>query len=306
MIIRYGSFAYFLPIVILAAAVVLLYFALRKASSRAKSAAVFVLAVLNIIQHIFKQFIWPHYFGDPYPATINTAYNMCATLILITPFVLLSRSSAWKQFMTYVGTAAGALTFVVPYWYIGGTLFQWDVLRYYACHGLLLATSLLPALWGLHKIKWRDFYKLPFMFFSLLIFIAFNYMVCWALGINGGGDGDFFEILYNSNPLWMMHPGDNFTFIVPVIDLFTPDIFFGDGTRPYTPILWYAIPLTLAMWIFAFAFDAIIDRRRFVADCSASARALKDMFFGVTPVLPLSRRVKYRAPKFRYKRYRRR
>ncbi len=304
MIIRYGSFAYFLPMLVAAAAVAGLYFAMRKRSARAKSAAVALLAAVNLIQHLFKQFVWPHYFGDAFPATINTAYNMCAALIIVTPFVLVSKSTAWKQFMAYVGTAAGALTFVLPYWYIGQTLWQWDALRYYVCHGLLLCTSLLPALWGLHKISWRDFYKLPFIFFFMQILIAFDHLVCWTLGVNG--EGEFFDVLYEANPLWMMHPGENFAFVIPLIDALTPDIFFGDGSRPYVPILWYAVPLTLAMWVLAFALDAAADRRRFVSDMRLFAGAVRAKFFGVAPVLPFSRRVKYRLPKFRCGRRKRR
>lgn len=308
MIINYGSAAYFIPFIVTAAVVVALFFALRRCSARVKTAAVFVLALINILQHVLKQFIYPHYFGNPYPDLINTAYNMCATLIIITPFVLLSKSRALKQFLSYVGTVAGVITMIVPHWYIGQTFFQWDVLRYYLCHGLLVATSLLPSLWGLYKFFWRDFWKLPFIFFGLLILIAFNDLVFYTVGLMGDWSaGNFFSILYDINPCWMMHPNEGFAWLVPVIDFFTPDIFMGDAAtgRPYTPILWYAVPLILLFWVLGFVLGALLDRKNFVSDMRALGSFVRDATAQSVCPRGLSLKVKYKKARFSLKRIRR-
>ena len=97
MIIDYGSAAYFIPFLITALAVAALYFAFRGRTAHTKRAVVLVLAALNIAQHILKQFIYPHYESMAYPDLINTAYNMCATLILITPFVVLFGGRAFAR-----------------------------------------------------------------------------------------------------------------------------------------------------------------------------------------------------------------
>lgn len=279
MIIDYGSVAYFIPIIITAAAAFGLFFAFRRRTERTKKLVIFILMAVNILQHLLKQFVWPHYWGREYPELMNGAYNMCATLILIGPFVLISKSGAFKQFLCYVGTAAGLLTMFVPYWYIGKTMWQWDVLRYYFCHGLLTVTSVLPAMWGIYKFNWRDFYKFPFIFFALLILIAFNQLVFYALGIIGEGQ-NFFAVLYVNNPCWMMHPNDNFSFLIPVIDFFTPDIFFADEAagRPYTPILWYAIPMFLLFCVLGILLGALLDNARFVADVKAFAHSVRSLF----------------------------
>ena len=299
MVINYGSAAYFIPFIATAAFVALLYFIFRRRSARAQTAVIFVICAVNILQHFLKQFIYPHYAGMAYPDLINTAYNMCATLIIITPFVLFSKNSAFRPFLACVGTVAGVLTMIVPHWYIGQTFFQWDVLRYYLCHGLLVSTSLLPALWGLYKFRWYDFIKFPFLFFLLLILIAFNDLVFWCLGVVGNyADGKFFDFIYQANPCWMMHPNDGFGFVRDIIDIFTPDIFFGDGAKPYTPILWYAIPVTLLFWVLGFIVCALIDRRRFVCDMRAFCAFIRRIF-GRSKVIPVrGNKIKYAKPRF--------
>lgn len=301
MIIDYGSAAYFIPFLITALAVAALYFAFRGRTARTKRVVVLVLAALNIAQHLLKQFIYPHYESMAYPDLINTAYNMCATLILITPFVVLFGGRAFKQFVSYVGTAAGVLTMIVPHWYIGQTFFQWDVLRYYLCHGMLVATSLLPALWRLHRFNWRDFLKFPFLFFFMLIIIAFNDLIFWCLGVVGDyTDGKFFDMLYEANPCWMMHPDEGFGWLKDVIAVFTPDIFFGDAAsgKPYVPVLWYAIPVTLLFWVLGFALGALLDGKRFIADMRAARARVCRIFSrgGVCPVAGV--RIKYVRPEF--------
>lgn len=303
MNIEYGSAGYFLPMLIIFVFTAVMYFALRGRSARVQKLAVFILAAVNVLQHLLKQFIYPHYWGDAYPDMINTAYNMCAALILLTPFVLFLRGTVFKQFIAYVGTAAGLLTMFVPYWYIGQTLFQWDVLRYYLCHGLLFAASLLPALWGLYKFSWRDFWKMPFVFFFVLILIIFNYFVFWCLGVGVDNTSEsFFQTISNANPLWVMHPDEQFAFIIPVIDFFTPNIFFPQGEGGmYTPVLWYAIPITLLMWVLGFALGALIDRKNFVSDMRAFAAIFRRR--AVARVCPAAgTRVKYKRPQSALKR----
>lgn len=301
MVMQYGSPAYFFYPVIIFALAVLLWLALRRRKDRVKKIAVMALMLVNLAQHILKQFIWPHYWGDDYPQLINTAYNMCATLIILSPFIFISKSGLWKDFITYFGAGAGLVTMAVPYWYIGQSLWQWDILRYYTCHGLLFITSLLPVLTGLHKINWRNFYKLPFVFFLCLIIIAFNDLVCYVLGIFGdGSSGDFFEALYEANPCWMMHPDDGFSWLIPVIDVFTPDIFMGGDGEPYTPLLWYAIPIYVLICILGFALGAAIDRKRFAADM----RAVADFFRGKARGRRTAGAVRYRKRTFAVKRKR--
>ena len=74
---------------------------------------------------------------------------------------------------------------------------------------------------------------------------------------------------------------EQFDFIVPVIDFFTPDIFMGDAAsgKPYTPLLWYFIPMYLLIAAVTFAVTALADRTRFREDLRAfrtKVKALKE------------------------------
>ena len=153
------------------------FFLLRKRRPAIQKLALLILMLLNIGQHLAKSIVWPHLWGTGF-SLINTAYNVCAFLILLSPFALLSKSQGLKDFMTYVGTCGPLLAITVPYWFTGQDLLQWEVARFYVCHDLLIATSVLPALLGLHRPSYKSFWKIPLLFFLMLILILFNDAVC--------------------------------------------------------------------------------------------------------------------------------
>lgn len=265
MIMQYGNFAYFFYPILVIAFTVGAYFLLRRRTERTKRIVLLAMMLVNILQHFLKKFIYPQYWGTAFDWRICTAYNLCALLIIIAPLVLLGRSALWKDFLILFGTNAGVVTMAVPYWYIGETIWQWDVFRYYFCHGLLSSSSLLIALLGLRRPDWRNFWKIPFMFFLSLILVCFNDIVVWAVR---GAEGDLWQVLYGYNPCWLFHPIEQFGFIVPVIDFFTPDVFMGDLAtgEPFTPLMWYFIPMYLLIAVLAFIITALADHKQFAED----------------------------------------
>ena len=71
-----------------------------------------------------------------------------------------------------------------------------------------------------------------------------------------------FLLLIRGKKAFLFHPVEQFDFIVPVIDFFTPDLFMGDPAtgKPYTPLLWYFIPMYLLIALLSFAAMALADR----------------------------------------------
>lgn len=245
MTISYGSPAYCLYLFVSAAVVILIYRLFRYRSERAKGAVLFILAGLNLFQHLFKFIVWPHLYGTGFNLR-NTAYNVCAYMIMITPFVLASKNMLWRQFTTYIGTAGGALALIVPQWFIGQTIFRWEFLRFWTCHTLLLATSILPPLWNQTRFYARDGWKTAALFFLMLFVILADNVVFICGGFYKGGNKDtLYESLLVLNPLWMMRPPELFPWLKRVIELLTFPFFLGNGERPYTPILWYFLPMFL-------------------------------------------------------------
>lgn len=261
MTIQYGSFAYFLYIFIALGLTAGIYFLLRKRKEKTKKIAVFCLMFVNTFQHFFKFIFWPHLFGTGF-GHINTLYNMCAFLIVISPLILLSKSDTWKNFITYVGSVAGMIAMVVPHWFIGLNAFSWEAIRFYFCHTFLFMTSILPALLGIYKINYRVFWKLPFLLFFGMVIIVFNDFVCVSLGFIDV-KGDFYGWLYSVNTMFIMHPPEAFPIMEKICAVFTPEYLEGIA------FLWLVIPMYLLIAIVSFAIGALVDNKRFKSDFKA-------------------------------------
>ncbi len=266
--------AYFICLLLAAAFIVAMYFLLRKAPMKIKKMTLLLLMLVNIFQHLGKGMVWPHLFGTGF-GHINTAYNVCAFLILLSPFALFSKNSALKDFMTYVGTIGPSLAIIVPYWFQGQNVFTWEAARFYFCHNLLIATSILPALLGMSKPNYKNFWKISLLFFLMLILIVFNDIVCVSLGWLGNGTETLFEALYSANPCMVMHPAlpNGFGFVLDLIRAFTPAAFWGSAEKPFVPLLWYAIPVFLAIALLAFLFGILFDGKRFREDVKKLRRS---------------------------------
>ena len=238
----------------------LLWFLLRGRSKTVQKAVVFALALVNFLQHMLKIYIYPQYWGESFGAR-STAYNMCAFLIMASPFILLFGSELWRNFITYVGSVAGCISIFVTYWMSEPLEEQ---LRFVICHALLFLTSCLPALLGIYKINWRKCWRLPFVFYGCLMVLIVNDVVTYTMGIVGDlGSTTLHEFLIRENPCWAMGAPDGYPFVEKLVGFFTPAVFSG------VPILWYAIPLFLLMTLGALGLGALFDHERFVADFAA-------------------------------------
>ncbi|MDE7158494.1 MAG: hypothetical protein K2N74_02870, partial [Clostridiales bacterium] len=173
MILQYGSNAYIFYLLVSAVILAGIYLIFRKRSLQAKKWLLATLVLINVLQHLFKSFVYPHLYGMGFGLQ-NTAYNVCAVLILLSPFTLFGKDSFFKVFVAYAGTVAGTLSLLLPYWFIGQTIFTWEFLRFYVCHLLLLLTSALPLMWGIRRAGYRDFWKSGFALFFLLGIVLLN------------------------------------------------------------------------------------------------------------------------------------
>ncbi len=244
MLINYGSFMYCAYILLAIGICVGLYFLIRNRSEKTKKIVVLIIALLNFIQHVFKVWIYPQYAGNG-ELYLITAYNICAFLIMVSPFIILFGNSMLKNFITYVGTVAGMIAMVVPYWFIGKTAFSWEAYRFYICHALLFISSLLPALVGLHKLERRHCSKIGLLFLGVLVCVLLNNSILILTDNYPGFSPDkLFEGLSKMNPGWSMHPAESMAWVGNIIALFSPAFLMGvNPWNIYIPVLWYAIPL---------------------------------------------------------------
>lgn len=259
MTIKYFNYTHLITLLSAGALVGALYFSLRRRSAVAKEIALYILMGLNLTQHLFKFLVWPHLWGTGF-GLADTAYNVCAILIIASPFVFVTKSSLFKQFITYAGTIGPSLALLFPYWYIGKTVLTWDFARFWTCHTLLVATSILPALWGMVKFNCRDGWKFGLVFLAMLSLILVNNTV-FSLALGLTAKHTLYEVLLAQNPLMMMAPTAGAEKIKILFELFSPPFLLETDNHPYIPILWYAVPVYLYCTALGYILGCAIDRR---------------------------------------------
>lgn len=84
----YGSPFYIASLAALPILAGLIYAVLRRRGKKTQRTVVLILMILNTAQHFLKPLIYPQYWGTGF-SSIVSAYNMCAVLIIFSPFVLL-------------------------------------------------------------------------------------------------------------------------------------------------------------------------------------------------------------------------
>lgn len=270
-ILAYGSPFYIASLALLALIPGLLWVLLRHRGEKTRRRAVLCMMLINAAQHLLKPLIYPHLAGTGFSSLIS-AYNMCAVVILASPLAFLWDSRFLRNFI-FMGFTAGLAAIAVPYWFIGMEVSQlgWEYARFYLCHGILFAASLLTRLLGLHKPSYKEFWQPGLAFLLALCLILLNNTVFISLGLHPGVEGlGLYESLCRGNPCMMMGPPEDLLWLAELIRPFTPDIFLGENPAGiFVPILWYALPLYLTQSFVTFVFFVISDWQHFSQDLKA-------------------------------------
>lgn len=265
----YGSPFYIIMIILLLGVCASLRFFIGKLSLEGQKAVVFLIMLINAIQHLFKWAIYPIYEGQGFSA-LSTAYNVCAFLILLMPIAFVSKSDFLRDFVFLAGAFAGLVTNLVPYWHIGIPVSSlgWEYARFYICHSLLFYSGMLPLLLGMHKLSYRRAPLIGLGFILSVCLIMVNNVVCISLNIYGSFSVEnLYEALYEINPAMSMRPIESLPFLSKIASYTTPSLFLPSGqTGRYTPILWYAIPTFLGFSFLAFLTIVLINPKELVSD----------------------------------------
>ena len=251
---------------------VILYFCwlvLRKKSEKVQKSVILFLAAVNIFQHFFKSALYPHLSEEGFTLT-STAYNVCACMILLTPIAVFSKSRGLKTFCMCVGACSGFFALMYPVWFLGMDVSKlgWGYVRFWVCHSLLFLTSALYLVLGLHKISYRDFWKMGFYFLLVLCVILLNDILCVVAGLfPGWSTENLYDALKTSNPFSLMGPREGYDSITSVITVLSPSVFLTNNpAHTYVPILWYAVPLYLVISLAAFGVLGFVDRKSLQRD----------------------------------------
>lgn len=260
VILSIGSLTHIFSLLLGILPIFVLNFAFRNAKMPTKRAVIFCVAILNLFQHFFKPLVWPHMHGQSF-GLLNTAYNVCAFLIILTPFAILFNRELLLEFVACVGTAAGAVTLLVPYWFFGRTPLSWEFSRAWTCHALLLCSSSLLLLLKLVRFRFRHCFHFGLLFIVMLSLILLNDTIVFAVT---EGEAGLYERLLALNPLWTMGPTELYPLLAKLLESCSPAFLLGNTTHGYAPVLWYAVPFYILVTIIAFLLGALLDRDNFL------------------------------------------
>lgn len=263
MIIYYGSPAYFLLILLAILLPFTLFFVLRGKSRKTSERVILFIMLINLFQHLFKSFLYPQYHGMGFTA-LSTAYNVCAFLIIFSPLALLLKIGFLSDFFFFSGSVAGIIAIILPYWHIGRPLFDEEVIRFFICHALLFASSILPLVLKIHKPSYKRFYLVGICFFSAILLIILNDVFCLKIGIYPGVSitEGVYGAMKKINPCWSYGPPEPFSGLLAVAKRLSPDVLvIRNGAYSPTPVLWYFFPGYSIITIISFLVFSLVDAR---------------------------------------------
>ena len=273
MIIEMFNGWYFLWLLLAAAAIIGLYFALRKATTTVQKTVLFGILVFGLSLHFLKVYIPPYSVDEARMLRDSWFVNICAANIALFPFFFFSKNLYIKDYMFYIGGISGLIALFYPQEPLAKVdqLAEfWDIVRFYFHHWMLLAVPLLLALFGIHRPSYKRILAAPVGLLMLMLFIMLNQLFQSELGFIPLRSDDFFTINYkNTSYIWGPGPNDA---IGEFLSWFCPDFFKTvpvgefEGQEKYWPWFWLICPAFLLVTPLAFGLSMIFDHRNFAND----------------------------------------
>lgn len=273
---------YFFWLLLAAGSVVGLYFLLRNRSVRTQKLVLFAFLAAGFLMHFLKVYIPPYSVDEARMLRDSWFVNICGANIALFPFLFWSKNDRVKDYMFYIGVISGLIALFYPQEPIAKVdqlAEQWDIVRFYYHHWMVLAVPLLMVLLGHHKLSYKRIMSAPTGLLLLMLFIMLNQIFQSELGFIPLRDrGNFFGIDYkNTSYIW--GPGTNDA-IGDFLALFTPDFFktvpVGEfaGQIKYWPWFWLIVPVYLLVTPLSFLLALPFDGKSLAADAKALRRRL--------------------------------
>lgn len=184
------------------------------------------------------------------------ADNLLAVLSILYPFIYIFANRFLKSTLVYVGLLLGIMCLVYPFEYLGDK-FNIEMLMYILTVGFMAINSFLSVAFGIFKMKWYDFFIVPF---SLLTLYA-TIVLLQFIGVKAG----IYDVDNLSNISWQYgvnYFGGKLDFIKPIMDFFINRFTFA-ATLNF-PVIWFILPfmmivpaVTAAVYIICLLFSLI-------------------------------------------------
>lgn len=245
MTVEIGSFLYFLFIFVCIALTVGLYFLLRNKTPKTQKIVLLSLLVFNFVLHFTRAF----YVSSVEEFFALTSFkNLCATSVIVFPFIFISKSNTLKDYMIYIGILSGGATMLYPEGVLGHDMTSFDQWRFYICHMLLFIVSFLILILKVHKLNYHNIYKMPLCVLFMYLIIMTNSIVLGEIGVLSPRGDDPLVIGYDNESLvWRPDrlAGTILSWFTPGFMATVPTGVYA-GQTFYWPFLWMVIPVILA------------------------------------------------------------
>ncbi len=273
MIIKMFNIWYFFWIFLACAAIVGLYYFLRKASVRTQMSVLFGLLVFGLLLHFLKAYIPPYSVDEARKLRDSWFVNICGANIALFPFMFFSKNKYVKDYMFYIGVLSGLIALFYPQEpmaKVDQSKEFWDIVRFYFHHWMLLAVPLMLVLLGHHKLSYRRVLVAPVGLLLLMLFIMLNQIFQSELGYIPLRGDDMLNINYkNTSYIWgpgANDPiGDFFAMLCPDFFKIIPEGQYA-GQVKYWPWFWMIFPCFILVTPLSYGLSMIFDHKGFASD----------------------------------------
>lgn len=181
MTIEFFSFWHVFWVMFNVIATVVLYKTFKNRSRRAQHWLVYGLILLNLIFH-FTLPIFTQESPERFIRAISWS-NICAGIVLMSPFVYWQRDHFLKPGWLYVSIIAGLAVLVNPTDALGRSPFELDVFRFFVQHWLILVVPVLLISFNHETLRWKDLWTTPVLMTFMVAMVIANAAILQVLGV---------------------------------------------------------------------------------------------------------------------------
>ena len=254
--VKIGSFWYLFFIALTVGLTLGLYFLFRNKSMKSKKILIAFLLTFNLVLHFLKVLFPPYSTDKDFAIETTWFINICAVSVVTFPIIFLSKSKTLKDWIFYIGCISGSLSILYPTEALNKSILTLDLWRFYICHIIIVVGPLLMVLLKVHKLNYRNVWKMPFCMAGVLLFIMCNQVLQSELGIISMRGDDILKLgcgYRNTSLLW--GPTDG---IASIFTWATPDFMktvpFGEfaGQEKYWPFFYILPACFVYFWVVPF------------------------------------------------------